>query len=302
MRVQGLSGPLLALVSLTAVAAIWGSSYPFTKILFNQMNAWQFLSLRFGIAAVAMLAAFWRSVAALSRRALLHGVALGALFGSGQILQTVGLQYTPATISGFITGLYVVFTPLCAAVLLKTHVSRRAWSGAAMAVIGLGVLALQGLSLGVGEVMTLIGAVVYAIHILALGRWSRSREALGLATVQLVVVAVMCTIATVPHGFSAPSTGGGWLIMIYLALVSGGIAMLVQTWAQSQMSASRAAIVMATEPAWAALMAITMIGEPFTWRVLVGGALMLSAMFVVESGPRAPTDPAGPEDLPKLAG
>lgn len=302
MRVQGLSGPLLALVSLTAVAAIWGSSYPFTKILFNQMNAWQFLSLRFGIAAVAMLAAFWRSVAALPKRALLHGVALGALFGSGQILQTVGLQYTPATISGFITGLYVVFTPLCAAVLLKTHVSRRAWSGAAMAVIGLGVLALQGLSLGVGEVMTLIGAVVYAIHILALGRWSRSREALGLATVQLVVVAAMCTIATVPHGFSAPSTGGGWLIMIYLALVSGGIAMLVQTWAQSQMSASRAAIVMATEPAWAALMAITMIGEPFTWRVLIGGALMLSAMFVVESGPRAPTDPAGPEDLPKLAG
>jgi drug/metabolite transporter (DMT)-like permease len=292
----------LAFISLVIVAAVWGSSYPLTKIMFGQMSVWQFLALRFAMAAAAMLAAFWRSVRALPRRTLLRGVALGVLFASGQLLQTVGLQSTPATISGFITGLYVVFTPLCAAVLLKTHLGRKVWFGAGMAVVGLGVLALQGLSLGVGEILTLIGAVVYAIHIIALGRWSRSREALGLATVQLVVVAVICAIAAAPHGFAVPSSGGGWLIMLYLAVVSGGIAMLVQTWAQSQMAASRAAIVMATEPAWAALMAITLIGEPFTWRVLVGGALMLSAMFVVESGPRTHTDPIGPEDLPKLAG
>lgn len=301
-RWEGLSGPLLAFISLVIVAAVWGSSYPLTKIMFGQMSVWQFLALRFAMAAAAMLAAFWRSVRALPRRTLLRGVALGVLFASGQLLQTVGLQSTPATISGFITGLYVVFTPLCAAVLLKTHLGRKVWFGAGMAVVGLGVLALQGLSLGVGEILTLIGAVVYAIHIIALGRWSRSREALGLATVQLVVVAVICAIAAAPHGFAVPSSGGGWLIMLYLAVVSGGIAMLVQTWAQSQMAASRAAIVMATEPAWAALMAITLIGEPFTWRVLVGGALMLSAMFVVESGPRTHTDPIGPEDLPKLAG
>ncbi|OJV29659.1 MAG: hypothetical protein BGO26_14565 [Actinobacteria bacterium 69-20] len=297
-----MSGPLLAFISLVIVAAIWGSSYPLTKIMFGQMSVWQFLALRFAMAAAAMLAAFWRSARALPRRTLLHGVALGVLFASGQLLQTVGLQSTPATISGFITGLYVVFTPLCAAVLLKTHLGRKVWFGAGMAVVGLGVLALQGLSLGIGEILTLIGAVVYAIHIIALGRWSRSREALGLATVQLVVVAVICAIAAAPHGFAVPSSGGGWLIMLYLAVVSGGIAMLVQTWAQSQMAASRAAIVMSTEPAWAALMAITLIGEPFTWRVLVGGALMLSAMFVVESGPRTHTDPIGPEDLPKLAG
>ena len=301
-RWQGLSAPLVAFISLVIVAAIWGSSYPLTKIMFHQMSAWQFLALRFTMAAAAMLAAFWRSVRALPRRTLLRGAALGVLFASGQLLQTVGLQSTPATISGFITGLYVVFTPLCAAVLLKTHLGRKVWFGAGMAVVGLGVLALQGLSLGIGEIMTLIGAVVYAIHIIALGRWSRSREALGLATVQLVVVALICAIAAAPHGFAGPSNGGGWLIMVYLAVVSGGIAMLVQTWAQSQMAASRAAIVMATEPAWAALMAITLIGEPFTWRVLVGGALMLSAMFVVESGPRTHSDPAGPEDLPKLAG
>lgn len=301
-RSSGLHGPLAGFAALTLVAVVWGSSYPFTKILFRDMTAWQFLALRFAIAAIVMVAAFWRSVLRLPGRVLLQGIALGTLFGLAQILQTVGLAHTDATISGFITGLYVVFTPLCAAVLLRTHVSGRAWLASGMAISGLGILALQGLSLGMGEWLTLGSALIYSLHILALGAWSRSRDALGLAVVQIVVVAVICVIAAVPGGYAVPASTSGWLILLYLAIVCGGIGMLVQTWAQSQMTASRAAILMSTEPVWAALLAITMIGEPLTWRVVVGGALMLAAMFVVVSGDRAPTDPAGIEDLPKLAG
>jgi drug/metabolite transporter (DMT)-like permease len=302
VRSPGLSGPLLAFGALTLVSVIWGSSYPFTKILFRDMTAWQFLALRFTVAAVVMAAVFWRPVLRLPRRVLLQGVLLGVMFGVAQILQTVGLAHTAATVSGFITGLYVVFTPLCAAVLLRTRVGVRVWVASTMAIIGLGILALQGVSLGLGEWLTLGSALIYALHILALGAWSRAREALGLSVVQVVVVAAVCVIAAAPGGYATPGSSGGWLILIYLAVVSGGIAMLVQTWAQSQMSASRAAIVMSTEPVWAALLAITMIGEPLTWRVVIGGALMLSAMFVVESGGRSATDPAGVEDLPKLAG
>lgn len=297
-----ISGPLAALLALTLTAAVWGSSYPISKILFRDITAWQYLALRFTLAAAAMLAVFWRSVTRLSRRVLLQGVALGVLFGVAQILQTVGLAHTAATVSGFITGLYVVFTPMCAAVLLRGRVGTRVWISSAMAILGLGVLALQGVSLGLGEWLTLGSALLYALHILALGAWSRSRDALGLSVVQLVVVAVVCVVAAAPGGYAAPPTLGGWLLLLYLAVMSGGVAMLVQTWAQSQMSASRAAIVMSTEPVWAALLAITLLGEPVTWRVIVGGALMLCAMFVVESGPRRATDPAGVEDLPKLAG
>lgn len=297
-----ISGPLAAFLALTVTAIIWGSSYPISKILFRDMTAWQFLALRFTIAALAMLAVFWRSVTRLPKRVLLQGVALGALFGVAQILQTVGLAHTAATISSFITGLYVVFTPICAAVLLRKKVGTRVWVGSLMAVVGLGILALQGVSLGLGEWLTLGSAFLYALHILALGAWSRSRDALGLSVVQLVTVAVVCVIAAAPGGYSAPPSFGGWLLLVYLAIVSGGAAMLVQTWAQSQISASRAAIVMSTEPVWATLLAVTLLGEPVTWRVIVGGALMLSAMFAVESGPRRSGDPAGMEDLPKLAG
>ncbi len=132
-----LRGPLLAFGALTVVAVIWGSSYPFTKLLFADMTAWQFLALRFALAAVAMAAVFWRSVLRLPRRVLLQGVVLGAMFGTAQILQTVGLAHTAATVSGFITGLYVVFTPLCAAVLLHTSVGLRVWVASTMAIAGL---------------------------------------------------------------------------------------------------------------------------------------------------------------------
>lgn len=297
-----MGGPVLAFILLLAVAAVWGSSYPLTKVLLDQMSAQQFLTVRFALVAAVMLALFPRSVMRLSRRALLQAVLLGAAYTAAQIAQTVGLAYTPATISGFITGLYVVLTPLCAAVLLRSTVDGRVWVGSVMAVVGLGVLALQGLSLGVGEWLTLASALLFALHILGLGRWARAQDALGMAVVQLAVVAVLSGLTTAPTGFAVPDDPAGWLILVYLAVVSGGVAMIAQTWAQSQISASRAAIVMSTEPAWAGLLAISFFGEPLTWRVLVGGALMLAAMLVVEAGPRGPSDVAGPEDLPKLAG
>lgn len=302
VRARGVGGPFAAFLALTVVAIIWGASYPFTKILFDQLTAWQFLALRFTIAAVVMGAVFWKSVRRLSKRELAQGVVLGAIFGTAQILQTVGLAHTAATISGFITGLYVVFTPLCAAVLLHIRIRGRVWIAAAMAVVGLAILALQGVSLGLGEWLTLAGALLYAFHILALGSWSKSRNALGLTVVQVATIAVLCVVAAAPGGYAVPQTGGGWLMLLYLAIISGGVAMLVQTWAQSQVSASRAAIVMATEPVWASALAITLLGEPLTWRVIVGGALMLAAMFVVESKPPTADDPLGVQDLPKLAG
>jgi drug/metabolite transporter (DMT)-like permease len=301
VRARGLSGPVLALIALLAVALVWGSSFPLTKVLLESLSARQYLAVRFVIAAVVMLAVFPRAVLALPRRALVHGALLGVLYGLAQLIQTTGLEYTPATVSGFITGLYVVLTPLSAAVLLRARVGARAWVGSVLAVVGLGVLALHGLSLGYGEWLTLASALLFALHIVGLGAWAKPREALGVAVVQMAGIAVVCVLAAVPEGFAAPSRGVDWVILLYLALVSGGLAMVVQTWAQSLLSPSRAAVIMSSEPGWSAVLSIGFFGEPLTWRVVVGGALMLAAMLVVELGPRPPTEPAGPEDLPKLA-
>lgn len=297
-----IGGPLLAIVALLAVSAVWGGSYPLTKVIFAELTPPQVLAARFTLAAIVTTAAFWRSIRLLSRRTLVLATLLGLLYGLAQIVQTVGLAHTEATISGFITGLYVVLTPLFSAVLVRTRVGGRVWVGAVLALIGLGIMTLRGFSLGFGEWLTLIGAVLYALHIVGLGAWSHARDALGMAVIQVIVVALVCLVAVVPDGMALPSSGSGWLILFYLAVVSGALSMIAQTWAQSQVPASRAAIVMSTEPVFAAAMAIGFLGEPLTWRVLTGGALMFTAMIVVESGPRSPADPKGQEDLPKLAG
>jgi len=165
-----------ALIGLLAVAAAWGSSFPLTKALLDRMSALNFLAVRFSIAALLMVIVFFPALRRLSRRALLTGLLLGFAYGVAQILQTIGLQYTPASISGFITGMYVVLTPLCAALILRTAIGGRVWLGAAIATIGLALLGLNGLSIGFGEAITLASAVIYALHIVGLSAWADARS------------------------------------------------------------------------------------------------------------------------------
>jgi drug/metabolite transporter (DMT)-like permease len=289
-----------ALVGLLVVAAAWGSSFPLTKALLDRMSALNFLAVRFTLAALLMVVVFYPAMRRLSRQALIRGLWLGLAYGIAQILQTIGLQYTPASISGFITGMYVVLTPLCAAVLLRSAIGARVWVGAGIATLGLAILGLNGLSIGFGEAITLSSALIYALHIVGLSAWSQAREALGLASVQMVVTAAVSVLAALVFegGITLPTTGFDWLAIIYMAVVSGAVAMIVQSWAQAHLAPSRAAITMATEPAWAALFSITFLGEALTWRMAVGGSLMLAAMVIVESGP-SPKDEAESGPVPK---
>ena len=200
--------------------------------------------------------------------------------------------------------MYVVLTPICAAALLHTAIGRRVWVGALLASIGLGVLALSGFHLGPGEAITLASAVIYALHIVGLGTWSTPGSALGLAVVQIVCVGLVSLVAATiadPGGLTLPGDAFDWTALVYMAVVSGAIAMIVQSWAQAHLAPSRAAIIMSTEPGWAALFSITFLHEPLTWRIAVGGGLMLVAMLVVETGPRRRGDAPHPDEVPKLA-
>ncbi|SDO46181.1 Threonine/homoserine efflux transporter RhtA [Nakamurella panacisegetis] len=295
---------MLALIGLLTVAATWGSSFPLTKSLLQRMTPLNFLAVRFTIAGVLMLVVFFPFVRALSRRSLWRGVVLGVTYGIAQIVQTTGLAHTSASVSGFITGMYVVLTPICAAVLLRTPIGRRVWAGAGLATVGLAILALSGFHVGFGEAITLASAVIYALHIIGLGVWSTGRTAIGLAAVQIASVGLVSLIAATiadPGGLTLPGDAFDWVALLYMAIISGAIAMIVQTWAQAHLAPSRAAIIMSTEPGWAALFSITFLGEPLTWRIAVGGGLMLAAMVIVETGPRPPTHAPHPDELPKLA-
>jgi len=277
---------LLATATLLLVTATWGSTFFLIKDLLDRMPVLDFLAVRFAIATLALVVLFPKAVPRLSTPARRAAVVLGALYGLGQILQTAGLAHTPASVSGFITGMYVVCTPLFAAPLLKQRIDGMTWLAVLIAVVGLGVLSLSGLSIGYGETLTLIAAMLYALHIVGLGAWSRPADAIGLTIIQLAVITVICWVATAPNGIVLPDRPGDWAAIIYMAVVAAALALMGQTWAQAHLPPTRAAIIMTMEPVFAAFFAVLLGGESLTARMLVGGALVVGAMLLVEVRPR----------------
>ncbi|HEX7740510.1 MAG TPA: DMT family transporter [Marmoricola sp.] len=277
---------LLASTALLAMAACWGSTFFLIHGLLDRVPVIDFLAVRFAIAAVVLLALSPRAVGRLDRDHRRHAVVLGALYGGAQILQTAGLAHTPASVSGFITGMYVVCTPLLGALILRTRIVPMTWFAVLLAVGGLGVLTLSGVSLGYGEALTLVAAVIYALHIVGLGAWSSPAEAIGMSIVQIVVIAVICVIAAVPGGITLPTRTSDWLSIVYMAVFAGALALLGQTWAQAHLPATQAAIIMSMEPVFAAFFAVLFGSESVTWRMLLGGGMVVAAMVIVEVLPR----------------
>jgi drug/metabolite transporter (DMT)-like permease len=276
-----------ATLGLLAVTAIWGSTFVLIKDVVGRMSVTDFLAVRFLIAAVTMLVLFARPVWRLERAQLFRGLALGVLYGLAQWLQTEGLALTSPSVSGFVTGMYVVITPILGLLIFRQRMPLTTWLAVFLAMIGLGVLALNGFEVDLGVLLTLASAALYALHIVGLGHWSKPGDAFGMSAVQMLGIAAVCLLATLPHhGPSLPPDGKAWVAVLYMALVAGALAMLVQTWAQAHMPATRAAIVMTTEPVFAAGFAVVLGVDVLTTRMIGGGALVLAAMYMVELAPR----------------
>jgi drug/metabolite transporter (DMT)-like permease len=286
-------GAGLATLGLLAVTAIWGSTFVLIKDVVGRMPVADFLAVRFVIAAVAMLVLFALPLLRLGRAQLLRGLALGVLYGVAQWLQTEGLARTSPSVSGFVTGMYVVITPILSLLLFRQRMAWTTWLAVLLAMLGLGVLALNGFEVDAGVLLTLASAALYALHIVGLGHWSRPGDAFGMSAIQMLGIAAVCLAITLPHGGpSLPPDGKAWIAVLYMALIAGALAMLIQTWAQAHMPATRAAIVMTTEPVFAAGFAVLLGVDVLTTRMLGGGALVLAAMYMVELAPRFRRKPA----------
>ncbi len=282
----------VAVLALLVVTAIWGSTFFLIKDLVTRIPVADLLAVRFGLASLALAAVVGPRLR-LTPRLLRQGCGLGLLYGAAQILQTTGLAHTAASVSGFITGLYVIATPLLAALLLRVRITATTWAAVVLATAGLGVLSLHGFAIGYGELLTLVSAVVYALHIIALGQVSTPGTVLSLSLLQMVVITVICAVAAVlpgsGPGLQLPGSGADWLAVGYLGLIAGAATMTLQTAAQSRIEPSRAAVIMAMEPVWAAAFAVAAGGESLTLRMVAGGVAILAAMYLVERAPARQT-------------
>ncbi len=275
---------------------MWGSTFFLIKDLLDRVPAADFLAVRFAIAFVAMFLIAPRAISRLSPEVRRRSAYAGGIYGVAQIMQTVGLGHTDASVSGFITGLYVVATPVLASLAFRQRVSRTVWVAVALSTAGLAILSLRGFAVGFGESITLVCAILYAVHIVVLSRWSTAKDAYAMATIQMGVIAALCFVAAAPGGLTLPDRPGDWISTVYMALAAGALAMLAQTWAQSQLDAARAALLMTMEPVFAASFAITLGNEGLGWRLLIGGALVLAAMILAETSGRSETNVQVPLD------
>jgi len=271
---------LLAQSALVAVTAIWGSTFIVVQGAVSQMPVMDFLAVRFSVAAMVMFLLRPNCLHGMTRQGLARSIVVGLALCLGFIAQTYGLQHTSAAISGFITGMFVIITPLISWLFLKRRITSSVWLAAALATIGLGILSLKGWAIGTGELLTLLCAVFFALHIVGLGEWAGAHDAYGMAFIQISIVAVISIVAATPDGITLPPNTTVWGAVILTAVFASATGFFVQTWAQSLISPTRAAITLTMEPVFAGLFAVLIGGEQLTLRTIIGAIFVLTAMII----------------------
>jgi drug/metabolite transporter (DMT)-like permease len=272
---------ILLYLGLLATTAIWGSSFLVMKDSLERQDVNSFLASRFVLAALIMYAFKPKSLSGLDkvfvRRALLTGV----LATGGFISQTFGLTLTTVSNTGFITGLYLVFTPLIAWLLLKHRITRAQWSAVLVATIGLYLIAYNGISVGIGEILVLISAILFAAQIVAIGELSDGKNSYSLTLIQIIVAAVVFSVLTLIGGYQAPPDSSVWAAVIFTAVFATFFGFLIQVKAQAVMSATVAGVLLAMETPFALFFGLYFDNDPFTLRIMSGGTLVMLAMALV---------------------
>lgn len=265
---------------------VWGSTFIIIKDAITRQPASDFLATRFTIAALLLILVRPKALKSISKQTLVRGSLLGAALGGGYLAQTFGLRTASAAVSGFITGLFVVFTPIIGGWILRRPVGRWPWVAVLLATIGLALLSLKGWSIGGGEGLTVLCALGFALHIVGLGEWSMHENAYSFAIVQLSIVSLLCWVAALSDGYQPPPDRGVWGGLLFISVAGTAVAFVVQTWAQALVAPTRAAVIMTMEPVFSGVFAVYVGHEHMTFKMLTGGALVLLAMYLVELGPK----------------
>ena len=271
----------LAPWALLTVSAAWGMAFVVMKDAIERQSVNNFLFTRFTLAVIVMVALKPQVLKKLNRDLIIRAGSAGIFLGLGYIFQTLGLARTGAAITGFVTGLYVVFTPLLAYFFLKERLTKLIWGCVFLATIGLGLLSIRGFSVGIGEMLVLASAFFFAAHIIALGKWSSGRDVYAMTIVQLAMCALLSGLASIPDGYSAPPDYGVWAVVVFTAVVCTAVAFVVQTWSQTHMTTTKVAVILTMEVVFAALFAIIFGGERLTLQATLGGLMVLTAMFMI---------------------
>jgi len=274
---------MVAVGALVLVTAIWGLTFVQVKDAVELYPLFAFLAVRFAIATVVLAPPARRPVRELPRGGWVAAAGLGLLLAAGYALQTAGLERTSVSNAGFITGLYVVFTPLAAVALFRVRIAAIVWAGVALSTAGLALLSGGGGADGVGDLLVLAGSAAYSLQIALMERYAPRYDPVAFTFVEMLaafagfaVVAVALGQIELPRGWTV------WGALLVTGVFASALGFLVQTWAQQRTSATRTALAFAMEPVWAAIFGFWLAGDRLGTVAWVGAALIMAGIVVAE--------------------
>src|SRR5437764_688793 len=272
-----------ALLLLIAVTAVWGVTFVQVKDAVALYPLFAFLALRFAIASCTLAAPGLRRVRSLGRGGVLAAAIAGALIGAGYVLQTAGLERTTVSSTGFITGMYVVLTPLIGLALFRVRAGASVWAGVVLATLGLALLSGVHRGSVAGDLLVLAGAAVYSLQIVLMERYAPRYDAIAFTLVEmlasfagLLAIALALDELRVPHGRTV------WGALLVTGVFASALAFLAQTWAQRRLSAARIAIVFSLETVFAGIFGYWLAGDRLGWLGWGGCAVILAAIALAE--------------------
>ena len=278
---------LQADLTLLLVALIWGIAFVAQRVAALSMSTYIFNGARFMLAVLVLLPFVWQGRASLRNWGWRHvgGVSLaGVLMFAGATLQQEGLRFTTATNAGFITGLYVVFIPLLLAFVWRQPPPRLTWAAALVAISGLYLLSTGGsIHFALGDLLELICALMWALHVIVIGRLVNLTGALNLVVGQNIVCGMLSlALGAVVDPDAWQAIPAAWLPVLYTGVFSVGIGYTLQAYAQRTAPASDAAIILSLEAVFAALGGWLLLSERLAPLQLFGCGLMLAGMLLVQ--------------------
>ena len=272
-------------LSLFIVAIIWGSGFIVTKSALDYVTPYYMLFYRFFISAVLLAIILFKKIRKASIKDIKAGIIVGIFLFAGFATQTIGLQYTEAGKQAFITATNVVMVPFIYWAIAKKKPDKFELMAAFLCLIGIGVLSLNSnFTMGYGEFLTLICAVLFALHISSTGYFAKKSDPYVISVVQLGTVAILSLIfALLFEGTDIKIQSETIIPILYLAIFGTMIAFLIQTVAQKYTTSTHTAIILSLEAVFGSIFAIIFLKEKLTIRFLIGCVSILVSVITTET-------------------
>lgn len=278
---------LLGHLALWGTAFIWGTSFVILKEALDSIGTMWVLALRFIIAAALLLLAAGKRLKTLGRAGLRGGMLLGVCLAAAYIFQTYGLKYTTPGKNAFLTATYCVLVPFMVWAFFKRRPNAANIIAAFMCVFGIGLVSLSGTSpFNIGDALTLVCGIFYALQIILTERFIGDCDALSLTGVEFGTAAVICLAGALI--FESAPVGLGlelWGSIAYMGVMCTALCFFLQTWGMRYTPSSTAAVIMTFESVFAIIISVIFYDEPVTVRLICGFTLIIASVIISERAP-----------------